>query len=70
MMTQVQDGTDSVAGCLLCEPAGLGMNQDVAGFADHLSLAQKNARVREVLIVRTNAVSSLAMFVAVDPGAS
>jgi hypothetical protein len=28
------------------------MNQDLAGFVDHLPLAQKNARVLEVLIVR------------------
>jgi hypothetical protein len=52
MVTQVQDGTDSDAGCMRCEPAGLGMNQDLAGLVDHLSPAQKNARVRELLIVR------------------
>ena len=52
MVTQVQDGTDSDAGCMRCEPAGLGMNQDLAGHVDHLSPAQKNARVRELLIVR------------------
>jgi hypothetical protein len=51
MVTQVQDGTDSDAGCLRCGPAGLGMSQDLAGLLDHLSPAQKNID-REVLIVR------------------
>jgi hypothetical protein len=52
MVIQVQDGTDSDAGCMRREPAGLGMNQDLAGLVEHLLPVQKNARVPEVLIVK------------------
>jgi hypothetical protein len=52
MVNQVHDGSDCDVGCVRCEAAGFGMNQNLAEVVDHLSPAQKNARVREVLVVR------------------
>jgi hypothetical protein len=53
MVTQVLDGDpESDVGCLRGEPAGPGMDQDLAGIVNLLASAVKDVGVRQADIAR------------------